>query len=90
MQSDRTVPNNKPDIIIRHNEKGAGLLIDIAISGNGLMIKKLSGEDSTIIRPHNRNSEHVERNSKHDNCNIGNRLKITQTIPEQQTGKTRN
>jgi hypothetical protein len=31
VQTDRTIPNNKLDIIIRNNEKGAGVLIDIAI-----------------------------------------------------------
>jgi hypothetical protein len=33
-QTDRTNPNNKPDIIIRDNEKGTCMLIDIAISGD--------------------------------------------------------
>jgi len=28
IQTDRIVPNNKPDIIIRDNEKGACMLID--------------------------------------------------------------
>ena len=31
VQTDRTVPNNKPDIIIRDNEKGTCMLIDGAI-----------------------------------------------------------
>ena len=30
-QTDRTVPNNKPDIIICDNEKGTCVLIDVAI-----------------------------------------------------------
>jgi len=30
VQSDRTIPNNKPDIIIRDNEKGTCMLIDVA------------------------------------------------------------
>jgi len=33
VQSDRTIPNNKPDIIIRDNEKRTCMLIDVAISG---------------------------------------------------------
>jgi hypothetical protein len=33
-QSDRTIPNNKPDIIIRDNEKRTCVLIDVAISGD--------------------------------------------------------
>ena len=32
IQTDRTIPNNKPDIIIRDNEKGTCMLIDVAIS----------------------------------------------------------
>ena len=35
VQTDRTIPNNKPDIIIRDTEKGTCLLIDVAISGEG-------------------------------------------------------
>ena len=34
VQTDRTIPNNKPDIIIRDNEKGTCMLIDDAFSGN--------------------------------------------------------
>jgi hypothetical protein len=32
VQTDRTIPNNKPDIIIRGHEKGTCMLIDVAIS----------------------------------------------------------
>ena len=32
VQTDRTIPNNKPDIIIRDNEKETCILIDVAIS----------------------------------------------------------
>ena len=32
--------NNKPDIIIRDNEKGTCMLIDVAISGDRNVIKK--------------------------------------------------
>jgi hypothetical protein len=31
VQTDRTIPNNKPDIIIRDNENGTCILIDVAI-----------------------------------------------------------
>ena len=31
VQTDRTIPNNKPDIIIRDNEKRTCILIDVAI-----------------------------------------------------------
>ena len=40
VQSDRTIPNNKPDIIIRDNEAGTCMLIDVAISGDRNVIKK--------------------------------------------------
>jgi len=40
IQTDRTIPNNKPDIIIRDNEKGTCILIDFAISGDRNVIKK--------------------------------------------------
>jgi hypothetical protein len=40
VQTDRTIPINKPDIIIRDNEKGTCMLIDVAISGERNVIKK--------------------------------------------------
>ena len=40
VQTDRTIPNNKPDIIIRDIEKGTCMLIDVAISGDRNVIKK--------------------------------------------------
>jgi hypothetical protein len=40
VQTDRTIPNNKPYIIIRDNEKGTCVLIDVAISGDRNVIKK--------------------------------------------------
>ena len=40
VQTDRTIPNNKPDIIISDNEKGTCMLIDVAISGDRNVIKK--------------------------------------------------
>ena len=48
VQTDRSIPNNKPDIIIRDNEKGILMLIDVAISGDRNVIKKRSREDSKI------------------------------------------
>ena len=41
-QTDRTIPTNKPDIIIRGNEKGICMLIDVVISGDRNVIKKKS------------------------------------------------
>ncbi len=40
VRTDRTVPNNKPDIIMRDNEKRTCILIDVAISGDSNVIKK--------------------------------------------------
>jgi hypothetical protein len=40
VRTDRTNPNNKPDIIIRGNEKGTCVLIDVEISGDRNVIKK--------------------------------------------------
>ena len=39
IQTDRTIPNNKPDITIRDNEKGTCMLIDVAISGDRNVVK---------------------------------------------------
>jgi hypothetical protein len=40
VQTDRNIPNNKPDIIIRDNETSTCMLIDVAISGDRNVIKK--------------------------------------------------
>jgi hypothetical protein len=40
VQTDRTVPNNKPDIIKKKKKKGKCMLIDVAISGDGNVFKK--------------------------------------------------
>jgi hypothetical protein len=53
VQTDRTIPNNKPDIIICNNEKRTCMLIDVAIPGDRNVIKKeaeniLKYEDLTI------------------------------------------
>jgi len=40
VQTDRTNPSNKPDIIIRDNEKGTCRLIDVASSGDRNVIKR--------------------------------------------------
>ena len=47
VQTDRTIPNNKPGIIIRDNEKGTCILIDVAIPGDRNVIKR-SREDFKI------------------------------------------
>ena len=38
--TDRTICNQKPDLIIRGNEKGTCMLIDVENSGNGNLIKR--------------------------------------------------
>jgi len=53
VETDRTIPNNKPDIIISDNEKRTCMLIDVAISGDRNVIKKeaekiLKYEDLTV------------------------------------------
>jgi hypothetical protein len=40
VQTDRTIPNDKPDIIIRDNEKGKCMFTDVAISGDRNVIKR--------------------------------------------------
>jgi hypothetical protein len=47
VQTDRTVPNSKLDIIIWDNEKGTCMLIDVAIPGDRNVIKK---EAKNIIK----------------------------------------
>jgi hypothetical protein len=42
VQTDRTITNNRPDIIIRYNEKGTCMLIDVAIPGDRNVIKKVA------------------------------------------------
>jgi len=57
LQTDRTISNNKPEIIIRDNEKETYMLIDVAISGDRNVIKKeaekiLKYKDLTIEIEH--------------------------------------
>jgi len=57
VQTDRTIPINKPDIIICDNDKGTCMLIDVAISGDRNVIKKeakkiLKYKDITIEIQH--------------------------------------
>jgi hypothetical protein len=40
VQTDRTIPNNKPDIVIRDYEKGTCMLLDVAIPGDRNVIQK--------------------------------------------------
>jgi hypothetical protein len=40
IQTDRTIPTNKPDIVIRDYEKGTRMLIDVEIPGDRNVIQK--------------------------------------------------
>jgi hypothetical protein len=40
IQTDRTIPSNKPDIVICDNEKGTCMLIDVTIPGDRNVIQK--------------------------------------------------
>ena len=40
IQTDRTIPHDKPDIVICDIEKGTCMLIEVAISGDRNVIKK--------------------------------------------------
>ena len=89
--TDRTIPNNKPDIINRGNEKGTCMLIDDAISGHRNVIKK---EAEKILKYKNFTME-IQRmwnvKTKGDTGNNGgdwHYFKVIQKIRGQHTGKT--
>ena len=91
IQTDRTIPNNKPDIIIRDNEKGTCMLIDVAISGDRNVIKKEAEkilkykELTTEIQcMWNVKTKLITRNSKGD----WDYFKFIQKIREQNTRET--
>jgi hypothetical protein len=91
VQTDRTTPNNKPDIIIRDNEKGTCMLIDIVIPGDRNVIKK---EAEKILKYKDLIIEiqHVECKNKGDasyNRSNWNHFKILQKILKQHTRKAR-
>ena len=48
VRTDRTISNNKPDIIIRDNEKRTCILIDVAISADSYVIKKVAEKNFKI------------------------------------------
>jgi len=57
---DRTISDNKLENIIRDNNKGTSVLIDVAFRGDINVIKKEAEKILKYKRPHNRNSAHVE------------------------------
>jgi hypothetical protein len=92
-RTDRTIVNNKPDIIIRDNKQGTCLLMDVAIPGDRNVIKK---EAQKVLKY----TDHVIEIRRMWNVEaavisviIGgewNHFRIIQKIPEQRTGKARN
>jgi hypothetical protein len=70
VQTDRTIPNNKPHIIICDNDKETCMLIDIAIAADRNVFRE---EAENILkykeRPYNRNTAHVECKNKCDTSN---------------------
>ena len=93
MQTDRTIPNNKPDIIIRDNAKETCMLVDLAVLGDRNVMKTgaekiLRYKDLTIeIQSMCHVKTKRDTNNHMDNWN---HLKIIQKIPEQHTGRARN
>jgi len=90
IQTDRSIPNNKPDRI-RDDEKGTSTLIDIAISGDRNVIKKeaekiLKYKDLTIViqRMWNVKTKVIPEIIGGD----WDYFKVTQKIREQHTRKT--
>ena len=85
MQTDGTIPHNKPDIIIRDNEKRTCMLIEVAIPGDRNVIIKEAEKILKYKRPHNRNTAHVECKNKGDTSNNWsdwNHFQIIQKIRE--------
>jgi hypothetical protein len=48
VQTGRTIPKNKPDIIIRDNDKRTCLVIDVAISGDDRNVIKKEAEEMLL------------------------------------------
>jgi len=90
MRTDRTIPNKKPDIIIRDYDTGTGMLIDTASSGDTNVIKK---ETEKILDLTTEIQRLLHVKSKVIPIPIratGAICKIIRTIPEQSTEKARN
>ena len=84
MQTDRTIHNNKSDIIIRDNEKGTCMLIDDANSGDRNMIKK---EAEKILKYKDLTIEIQRMCDTSNNWDDWDHFKIVQKIREQHTRK---
>jgi hypothetical protein len=93
MRTDRTIPNNKPDIVIRGNKQGTIMLIDALVPGDRNVIKK---EAKKILKY----KDHIIDIQRMWNVKAKgipkiiwgnwNQFKSTQTVPEQHTRKARN
>jgi hypothetical protein len=93
VRTDRTIPNNKPDNMIYDNKQGICELIYVTNPGERNLIKKEAEKILKCEIPHNRNSAHVECESKSDTGNNRGRLEPFQNhsgVPEQHTGKAGN
>jgi hypothetical protein len=92
VQTDRTIYNNKPDIIIRNNKKTTCMLIDVAISGDGNVIKKeakkiLKYKDLTIEIQRMWNVK-TKGDSSNNSCDWDH-FKVNKKIRKQHTRKPR-
>ena len=91
VRTDRIIPNNKLDTVIRDNKQGTRMLTDAAIPGDRNVIKK---EAEKILKYKDlRNSGHVKcvnKSGTGNNMGNWNHFKITQTISERHTRKTPN
>ena len=89
MQADGTITNNKPDSIVRDNEKGT--CVNRCCKFNKQKCDKKRGkEDPRVLKRYIRSTAHAQfknisdTSNSRDNCN---HLKTTQTIAEQHTGR---
>jgi hypothetical protein len=89
VQTNGTIHNHKPDIIIHDNERGTCMSIDVANSRERNPIRKdvdsiLKCKDMTIETQRMWHIKTSVTNSDRGNWNY---LKIIKKIPEQSTGK---
>ena len=61
MKTHRTIPNKKLDIIIHDNEKGTCTLINVAISEDGMKLRRLKN-----IKTYMRSTVYLESENKSD------------------------
>jgi hypothetical protein len=79
VQIDRTIPNNKPDIIVGDNEKRTCMLIDVATPGDRNVIKK---EAENILK-----YKDLTKGDTGNNWSDWDRFQVIQKIRERHTGK---